>query len=213
LDEPAGYNRDSNNDFPRIAVAHHGRFKGRIYVTYQDCSAANGAAPFSQDTDAYLVYSDDRGLTWSAPIALHPTADGKLQFWPVVSVEATGAVNVVYYEDREVNLTPDPTDIECRVRIGGPLSDPIFKESRVSSLVDVFRVRSTNGGTTWSAPVKVTTQTTNWCAATPLNSIIPNFGDYIDIRSYGRKSHVVWADGRNGGRVDHVPTVFYSTVR
>jgi len=213
LTPPAAYNRTSNNDFPRIAVAHEGQFRGRVYVVYQDCSAASGAAPFGTDVDVYLKYSDDGGMTWSAPMALHPTADGKQQFWPVVSVEATGAVNVAYYEMRDVNLTPDPSDIECSVRIGGPLDNPVLRQSTRTTFSDVFHVRSTNGGMTWSVPARVTEHTTNWCMATPLNSIIPNFGDYIDMRSYGRRSHPVWADGRNANFLDLIPTVWYAFVR
>ena len=39
---PEGYNRGNYNDFPRIAVARSGPYKGRIYVTYQDSQIANG---------------------------------------------------------------------------------------------------------------------------------------------------------------------------
>ncbi|MGH2376357.1 MAG: sialidase family protein [bacterium] len=213
LNPPAGYNRTSNNDFPRIAAAHQGRFRGRIYIAFQDCSARHGAAPFGLDTDVYVTSSDNGGDTWSSPVPLHPRADGKIQFWPVVSVETTGAVNVAYYESREINVTPDPTDFECQVRIGGPLDNPTLRRSLLSSLVDVFHVRSRDGGATWSEPRRVTTETTNWCASTPINSIIPNFGDYIDARSINRRTHVTWADGRNGGRINHIPTVFYATRR
>ena len=208
---PAGYNRTQNNDAPRIAVAHHGRFAGRIYIAFQDCSAAHGAAAFGLDTDVYVSFSDNGGDTWSAPIPLHKRADGKIQFWPVVSVDTAGTVNVAYYESQEKNVTPDPTDFECQVRIAGPLDNPVLKRSRVSSLVDVFKVRSRDGGMSWSEPARVTTETTNWCKATPINSIIPNFGDYIDSRSIERRTHVLWADGRNGGRIDHIPTAWYSS--
>ncbi|MGQ0550041.1 MAG: sialidase family protein [Armatimonadota bacterium] len=213
LNPPAGYNRTTNNDFPRIAVAHKGRFTGRIYITFQDCSAAHGAAPFGLDTDVYVSFSDNGGDTWSTPVPLHKRADGKIQFWPVVSVDKAGIVHVAYYESLEKNVTPDPTDFECQVRIAGPLDNPTLRRSRVSSLVDVIKVRSRDGGATWSEPARVTTETTNWCKATPINSIIPNFGDYIDSRSIDRKTHTTWADGRNGGRIDHIPTTWYATHR
>jgi hypothetical protein len=209
LDEPAAYNRTSNNDFPRIAVAQSGRHRGRIYVTYQDCSAAEGDAPFGADTDVYVTFSDDRGATWSEPRPLHPVADGARQFWPAISVGLFGEVDVTYYEMRDVNLTPDPDDIECSVRIGGPLDDPDLKESTLTTFSDVFRVRSVNGGRTWGPPQRITDVTTNWCAATPINSIIPNFGDYNTSVSRG---HVLatWADGRNAGIVDRVPTAWFA---
>ncbi len=209
---PAGFNRTSFNDFPRIAVAHKGRFSGRIFIAFQDCSATNDVAPFGRNTDVYVAFSDDQGATWSSPVPVSPQADGNIHFWPVVNVTKGGEVTVVYSQSREVKLNPnpDPNFFECVVRIGGPLNNPTLRKNHVSSLVDVFLARSKNGGQTFEAPMKVTTQTTNWCKATPLNSIIPNFGDYIGGRGAGSKTLITWADGRNGGLIDRVPTVFFA---
>ena len=208
LDPPAAYNRATSNDFPRIAVADAGRTRGRIYVTYHDCSAAAGDAPFGADTDVYVTWSDDGGATWSTPVAVHATADGVQQFWPAVSTGAGGVVDVTYYHMRDVNLTPDPADIECSVRVGGTLEEPDLRQSTLTTLSDVYRVRSTDGGLTWRAPVRVTDVTTDWCDATPLNSIIPNFGDYNTSVTTRRGVLATWADGRNAGIRDRVPTAF-----
>lgn len=214
LDAPAGYNRTSSNDFPRLAVARQGERSGRIYVTFQDCSAASGpAAPLGPDVDVYVTFSDDKGMTWSTPVAVHPVADGRAQFWPVVMVDGKGHASVSYYEMQDVNVTPDSNDDECSVRIGGPLDAPILKKSKVSTLSNVYLARSVDGGLTFLPPERVTTQTTNWCEATPIDSIIPNFGDYNDARRLGARTHIVWADGRNRGRRDHIPTTFYATGR
>ncbi len=210
LTPPAAYNRTSSNDFPRIAVAQSGPFRGRIYVTYQDCSAASGAAPFGSDMDVYVTYSDDGGATWSAGTAVHPTADGLVQMWPVVSVDTTGNVDVTYYQMADVNVTPNPADIECSVRIGGPLGNPTLRQSTVTTFSDVYWAQSTDGGATWQTPLRVTGVSTNWCAATPINSIIPNFGDYNTSLSFGNNVFLAWADGRNGGFLDRVPTAFYA---
>lgn len=207
-DEPAAYNRTSSNDFPRIDVAPSGRHRGRIYVTYQDCSAASGDAAFGADTDVYVTFSDNRGATWSSPTPVHAVADGAQQFWPVVSVGTGGNVDVTYYQMTDVNVTPDPADIECSVRTGGTLDDPVLKESTLTTFSDVYTVRSTTGGITWGTPQRVTDATTNWCAATPINSIIPSFGDYNDAVSH-RQVFAVWADGRNAGIMDRVPTTWF----
>ncbi len=212
LSPPAAYNRTTSNDFPRIAVAQSGPQRGRVYVAYQDCSAASGAAPFGADMDVYVSYSDDGGMTWSSPAAVHPVADGDPQFWPIVSVDTTGNVDVTYYEMVDVNLTPDPDDIECSVRIGGPLDDPTLRQSTLTTFSDVYWAQSTDGGTTWETPVRVTEASTNWCAATPINSIIPNFGDYNTSLSHGNNVFVAWADGRNAGIVDRVATAFYARI-
>jgi hypothetical protein len=206
--EPAGFNRTNSLDIPRITVDNSFRHRGRIYLTYQDCSPAAGDAASAFDTDVFVRFSDDRGETWSTPTPINTLADGHQQFWPVVTVDRFGVAEVVYYDMQDVNVTPDPTDIECSVRTGGPLNDPILKQSTVTTFSDVFRARSVNGGRTWSAPQRVTDQTTNWCAATPINSIIPNFGDYIDSTAGIFGGIDVWADGRNAGIVDRVPTVF-----
>jgi hypothetical protein len=210
---PAAYNRLTMNDFPRIAVAQNGRHEGRIYISYQDCSAASGDAAFGSDTDVYVTWSDDQGRTWSRPRALHRPADGRAQFWPVVSVDARGGVHVTWYEMRDVNLTPDPADIECSVRVSGPLDNPTLRQSTLTTFSDVYAASSEDGGRHWGRPRRVTDTSTNWCASTPINSIIPNFGDYNTSVSPGVGLHVVWADGRNGGLVDRVPTTWYDRRR
>ena len=212
LAPPAAYNRTTQNDFPRIAVADSGPYRGRVYITYQDCSAASGFAPFGGDTDAYVTYSDDGGATWSTPTPVHAVADGKQQMWPVVSVDNTGNVDVTYYEMEDVNVTPDPDDIECSVRIGGPLDNPTLRQATVTTFSDVYWAQSTDGGATWETPVRVTDASTNWCAATPVNSIIPNFGDYNTSVSHGNNVFVAWADGSNAGIMDRVATAFYARV-
>ena len=209
VNAPAAYNRTTANDFPRITVSQ----SGRIFVTYHDCSAAEGDAPFGADTDVYVTHSDDKGATWSNPTPVHAVADGKQQFWPVVSTGTGGQVYVTYYQMEDVNLTPEPDDIECRVRVGGTLEEPQFKESTMTTLSDVYRVRSRNGGATWGEPERVTDVTTNWCASTPLNSIIPNFGDYNTSVTLGRDLFTTWADGRNAGILDRVPTAWFARSR
>jgi hypothetical protein len=136
-------------------------------------------------------------------------ADGRQQFWPVVSVGEHGEVDVTYYDMQDVNVTPEPNDIECSVRTGGPLDDPILKQSTVTTFSDVFTVRSTDGGRTWRRPVRLTDTTTNWCAATPINSIIPNFGDYITSLTPDERVLATWGDGRNAGITDRVPTTWF----
>ena len=116
------------------------------------------------------------------------------------------------YQMNDVNATPDPNDIECSVRIGGPLDDPTLRQSTVTTFSDVYWAQSTDGGVTWETPVRVTDTSTDWCAATPINSIIPNFGDYNTSVSHGNKVFVSWADGRNAGIVDRVATAYFARI-
>ncbi len=167
---PFGYNRGVTNDYPRIAVAENGPWRGRVYVTYQDGRIAAGGVPpngfiTNQNTDVYIRYSDDEGATWSVATLVAGGLDP--QFFPVVSIEDGGNVDVVYYDQQA----------------GTPL-------------VDTYWAQSTDGGATFKAPVKISTATSNW--ETAASDIVPNFGDYITAVSGGNKVFATWADSRNG---------------
>jgi hypothetical protein len=89
---PSGYNRETINDYPRIAAAITGPFRGGVYITYHDASSG---AP-----DVFVSRSSD-GLSWSGPVRVnHATAD--YQFFPAVAVEPSGNVDVMWY-DRSLN--------------------------------------------------------------------------------------------------------------
>lgn len=213
---PVGYNRDRINDHPRVAVATSGPDKGRVYVTYYSALAAVTAggislcpSPFPPgspcraqrltSSQVFLKFSDDMGQTWSSaiPVAPTPPATGLKRWWPVVTVESGGNVDVVYYESQEV---PTSSNAFCTVGVGGGLR----RRGTANSLVDTFWAQSTDGGATFHAALKVTTATTNWC--TTVSNIRPNFGDYIGSFSGGNRVFPVWADGRNG-----IPDTFYAT--
>ncbi len=78
--------------FPQIAVdMSSGPRRGRIYICY---SAMNGG-----DADVFLVYSDDKGGSWSAPIRVNndPVGNGAWQFFGQISVARNGTVSIPYY--------------------------------------------------------------------------------------------------------------------
>jgi hypothetical protein len=164
------------------------------------------------DSDIYLTFSDDKGATWSTPTLINQLAgDGKIQFWPVVTVGPSGEINVVYYESQEAQLNPDSTVIECSTAIGGGLT----RRSIRSSLVDTLISRSLDHGMTFQSPVKLSSATSNWCKSTV--NIRPNFGDYISAATVGARTFSVWADDRNtvmiGGTPRNVVDVFYASAR
>jgi hypothetical protein len=205
---PVAYNRSRINDHPRIDVATSGPNRGRVFVTFYSAVSAVGPAanPTVQSlvsSQVFVSYSDDQGMTWSTPVPVAPAVPdtGIKRFWPVVSVEPGGNVDVIYYESMETQATPDPADIECNISIGGGL----FRTGTASSLVDTYWAQSTDGGATFSAPVKVSTATTNWCMVA--SNIRPNMGDYIGSASGGDRVFPTWADGRNG-----VPDTFFANI-
>lgn len=214
-DPPVGYNRNRLNDHPRIAVATSGPHKGRVYVVYYSAASPVGAAPVVScpsgvggtcigqnlvSSQVSVTFSDDRGATWSAPTPLAPAvpATGVKRFWPVVSVEPGGNVDVVYYESQE---QPTASNLTCIIGVGGG----VRRVGTANSLVNTFWVQSLDGGSTFSGALKVSTATSNWC--TTATNIRPNFGDYIGSASGGNHIFPTWADGRNG-----VPDTFYATI-
>lgn len=201
-DSPVAYNRSRINDHPRIVVATSGPNRGRVYVAYYSAvSPVSGTDQTSQvlvSSQVYVSYSDDQGMSWSTPVAVAPDVPdiGVKRFWPVVTFEPGGNIDVIYYESLETEMEPG-----CSASIGGGL----FRTGPAVSLVDTYWVQSTDGGNTFSDPVKVSTATTNWC--TVASNIRPNMGDYIGSAGGGNRVFPVWADGRNG-----VPDTFFANI-
>ncbi len=215
---PVAYNRNRINNHPRIAVAQDGVRKGRVYVTFPSLVSPVSGVPVGitcpvtstipcvaqnlTSSQAFLSFSDDHGATWSTPKAIAPSvpSTGVKRWWPTVSVEPGGNVDIVYYESLEAGLTPSSTDIECNRSLQGGRR----RAGTAVSLVDTFWARSSDGGQTFKPPVRVSDVSTNWCQV--VSNIIPNMGDYIFGVSGANTVLPVWADGRAG-----VPDTFYAT--
>jgi hypothetical protein len=212
---PVAYNRNRINNHPRIAIAQNGKDKGRIYVTYTSMVAPVSGIPVVvpcpvpsaqpcvaqnlTSSQAHLSYSDDRGNNWSTPVPIAGPvpAQGVKRIWPTVSVEPGGNVDIVYYESLEEGLTPDAADIECNLTVQGG----VRRAGTAVSLVDTWWARSSDGGASFKAPVRVSDVSTNWCEVA--SNIIPNMGDYIFSVSRGTTS------SRRGPTGNGVPDTFF----
>jgi hypothetical protein len=199
---PVGYAKNRINDQPRIAVAASGPHRGRVYVSFYQALAPVSGPPGQQQvvsSQAYVIWSDDRGATWSAPtpIAAPVPATGVKRFWPTVSVRPNGAVDVVYLESQEV-----PTGTPCSVAF----NPTAHRTGPINSLVDAFWVQSRDGGATFGPPLRLSTATSNWCTAPyqfdkPLPAdafLVSNAGDYIASASGEDRTFALWPDDRNG---------------
>ena len=85
---------------PVTGVARGGVHPGRVYINWAD--QRNG--PF--DTDVWLIWSDDKGKTWSEAKRVNNDPPGKHQFFPWMAVDpVTGHVHIVFYDRRMSDRT------------------------------------------------------------------------------------------------------------
>lgn len=207
---PVAYSKSTMNDIPHVAVATGGPHKGRVYVTYTSGVEPAPAPPIDQvlvSSQIFLVHSNDRGATWSKPVPLAADVPpkGLKRFWPTPAVRKDGTLDVIYLESREKQTTRDPGDIECNIMT---VID-VTRAGRASSLIDLYWVQSKDGGATFGPPVRVTSETTNWCKVKYdyETTQFANFGDVLGIFTTGDRTFVVWPDGRHG-----VPDAYFAEL-
>jgi hypothetical protein len=126
------------NGLPNIAVdLSASPARGRIYIV----TGEKDMAPAGIDPDIIMHYSDDSGQSWSTGFRVNrdDLSNGKIQFFPGVDVDTTGALNVIFYDDRQT--TSDSVDVFLsRTRDGGQtwaeyrISDHRFRPSPIGGL-------------------------------------------------------------------------------
>jgi hypothetical protein len=126
------------NGLPAIAVDNtEGQKKGWIYIA----TGQKDLVPAGSDPDIILYRSADGGSTWSEGIRVNQDVlnNGKTQYFPAVHVDKSGAVNVIFYDDR--NTTNDSSGVFlARSKDGGEtwtefeISDHHFKPTPIGGL-------------------------------------------------------------------------------
>lgn len=110
------------NGMPVTGIARGGVNKGRLYVNWAD--QRNGP----HDTDVWLIYSDDRGKSWSDPVRVNNDPPGKHQFFTWMAVDPiTGFVHVIFYDRRMSERTATDVYVATSTNGGG-----FFANRRVS---------------------------------------------------------------------------------
>ena len=99
-----------------------GTNNGTIYINWSD--QRNG----SNDTDVWLVSSNDGGDTWSAPVRVNTDNSNRNQFFTWMTIDQTsGNLFFVFYDRRD--YTGDSTDVYLAVSSDGGAS---FLNQRIS---------------------------------------------------------------------------------
>ena len=96
------------NGLPRIAVdLSNTSTRGNIYIV----TSQKNLLPAGSEPDIILRKSTDGGLSWSGGIRVNQDAlsNGKYQFFPGITVDQFGGVNIIFYDDR--NTTSDSSGV------------------------------------------------------------------------------------------------------
>jgi hypothetical protein len=158
----------------RSGKAHN----GRVYLVYT-FEIQNE----SDNTDIFVRYSDDQGVSWSPPVRVNDDATKNSQFLPKISLDqTTGNLAVVWYDSRTDLGTGGSGDTD-----GLPNTDPQF-----------WGAFSSDGGQTFTKNFQISAGTSN--SRDAHNGI--DYGDYTGLSFYGGIAHPVWADNSNSTRTN-----------
>jgi hypothetical protein len=150
-----------------------GPHNGRVYLVYT-LEHPNE----SNNTDIYVRFSDNEGVTWSSPVRVNDDHTTNSQFLPKISLDPTsGNLAVVWYDSRKDLGTGGPGDTD-----GVPDDDAQF-----------WGAFSTNGGQTFTPNIQISAGTSN--SHDSGNAI--DYGDYTGLSFYDGLAHPAWADNSN----------------
>jgi len=155
------------NSFPRIAVDRSGGPRnGWLYVVVSQINLA----PAGSDVDIVLHSSSDGGATWSTGVRVNQDAlnNGKVQFFPAITVDPHGDVDICYYDNRNYPSVGD----SCQT----------------------FFSRSTDGGVTFT---DVLASDHSWKVQNEPGAGTYG-GDYIGISWSNGKIYPFWFDLKTG---------------
>jgi hypothetical protein len=96
------------NGLPQIeADETNGPRRGWLYIV----TTEKNLAPAGSDHDIILHRSTDNGASWSAGIRVNQDAlnNGKIQYFPNMAIDEQGAIDIIYYDDR--NTTSDSAEV------------------------------------------------------------------------------------------------------
>ncbi len=150
-----------------------GPHSGRVFLVYtlEDKNE-------SDNTDIYVRYSDDDGLTWSSAVRVNDDQTPNSQFLPKISLDQTsGNLAVVWYDARNDLGSGGAGDTN-----GIANDDAQFWGSY-----------STDGGLSFAPNFQISAGTSN----SHLSQNRIDYGDYSGLSFYGGVAHPAWSDNSN----------------
>ncbi len=150
-----------------------GPHNGRVYLVYTAEDKNE-----SDNTNIFVRYSDDNGLTWSSGVQVNDDTTTNSQFLPKISLDpTTGNLAVVWYDARADNGAGGPGDTN-----NIPNDDAQF-----------WGAFSTDGGASFTPNLQISAGTSNSHGSQ--NGI--DYGDYSGLSFYGGVAHPTWSDNSN----------------
>ena len=148
------------------------------YDMYWDANGNNDPNASVADLDIFFSSSAD-GKTWTAPVRVNddPKNTGRDQNLPVMSITASGRLDMVWYDDRN-----DPF--------------PPAGAGNVGNRNDLYYASSTDGGATWSKNISINDATLNRTIGTWNNQYFIQVPPAVV--SADTYAVAVWSDTRNG---------------
>jgi hypothetical protein len=165
---PGSSFRQDARTFPSFSIAPD----GTLYVAWSNRTGD----PTSGHAVVLVTKSTNGGLSWSTPVVAG-NVSGRSAFFASVTTDPSGDVDVVFQALDDV-----PTGT-------APGAGVVF--------YDTYLVKSTNGGASWSNPLKISTVSSDPDGSST-NSLAAQFlGDYITAVSDSSHVYAVWTDSRN----------------
>src|SRR5439155_1516750 len=167
---------------------------GRVYLLW-----TQERPDESDDMDVVVQFSDDDGLTWSAPVRVNDDTGVNSQFMPKIALDqTTGVVAVSWYDCRNDSGSGLPGDTN-----GVPNDD-----------ATIYAAVSTDGGIGFGPNLRVGAAVSNGADA----QWGSDFGDYPALASESGSFYRVWADNSNSTRGNpdgrlHAMDVYTARVR
>lgn len=156
-----------------------GANNGRVYLVYADETPDE-----SNDTDVFIRFSDDDGMTWSAPVQVNDDSTTNSQFMARIAVDqTTGVLAVAWYD--------------CRNDDG--LGGAVDYDGVANNDVQFFATVSVDGGLTFEPNIQVSAGTSDEDGAEPHPPGFSefDFGDYAGLAFSGGTYYPAWADNSN----------------